>query len=84
LVLVFAIMAIRRRAVPTLGPNDDPGEVHAILLALAATLEEQSNAGTISERRYQERREEIKQALVDLRVRTREIGAISEYRDTEV
>ena len=84
LVLVFSIMALRRRAVPTLGANDDPDEVHASLLALAAALEEQFNAGDISERGYQDRREDIKQALVDLSVRTRQIGALDEYSDTEV
>jgi hypothetical protein len=74
LVLMFAIMAIRRRAIPTLGPNDDPDALHTDLLARASALESQYDAGAISERRYQDRRDDIKRALIDLRVRTHAIG----------
>lgn len=74
LVLMFAIMAIRRRAIPTLGPNDDPDVLHTDLLARASALESQHDARAISERRYQDRRDDIKQALINLRVRTHAIG----------
>ena len=70
LVAAFAFMILRRHALPIIGPSSDPQVVRDQLLNLAENLEKRQNAGRVSARRYQTERDDIKQALVDLKLGT--------------
>lgn len=69
LVAVFAFLILSRRALPTMGPGSDPEQTRDRLLQLAESLEERWHAGKVSARRYRRERDDLKQALVDVRLR---------------
>jgi hypothetical protein len=70
LVLIAFLNLRRRQALPRLGPSGDAEAVRRALLARMAEVEARHDAGSLSQRRYEAYRNQIKEALVDLRVRT--------------
>jgi hypothetical protein len=70
LALVAFFNIRRRQALPTLGPSSDADTVRAALHARLTDVEARHDAGSLSQRRYDAYREQIKEALIDLRVRT--------------
>jgi hypothetical protein len=70
LILVAFINIRRRQALPTLGPSGDVASTRAAILACLADAEARHAAGSLSRRRYNAYRDQIKEALVDLHVRT--------------
>lgn len=69
LAAAFAFLMLGRRALPAMGRHSNPEETHDRLLQLVESLEERWHAGKVSARRYQREREDLKQALVDVRLR---------------
>jgi hypothetical protein len=70
LILVMVINIRRRQALPTLSPSSDAGSTRAAILARLADVEARHEAGSLSLGRYIACRDQIKEALVDLHVRT--------------
>jgi hypothetical protein len=75
-IAVLALIALvnlrRRQSLPTLGPDGDAEAVRSALQARLADVESQYAAGKLSQRRYEAYREQIREAMVDLHVRTQE------------
>jgi hypothetical protein len=72
ILVVMLYSLLRRRLAVDL--SADPAAQETSLLQRAAELEEQRRSGSLSDRRYGSARAEIKQALMDLRVRQRDTG----------
>ena len=75
-IITLALAALvnlrRRQALPTLGPTGDAEAVHAALLARLGDIELRRSLGDLSQRRYETYRDQIKEALVDLRIRAQQ------------
>lgn len=74
LVLITVLNLRRRQALPQLGAGGDPTAVHTALMARLAEVEARFSAGRLSEPRYESYRDQIKEALIDLRVRSQYSG----------
>mgnify|MGYP003386472977 FL=1 len=70
LVLIAFFNLRRRQVLPKLSPSNDATSVHEAILTRLTDIESRYRAGSLSKRRYDAYRDQIKEALVDLRIRT--------------
>jgi hypothetical protein len=70
LILVTFTNIRRRQSLPSLGPSGDVGSTHAAILLRLVDVEARRESGSLSLRRYSAYRDQIKEALVDLHIRT--------------
>ena len=75
LALITFVNVRRRQALPTLSAGGDADAIHAALLERLSNVEARRGTGELSQRRYDAYRAQIKEALVDLTIRSQQGAA---------